>query len=98
MKYLLSLTTAVVLIAGSAVAQDATTRGGAESSMPSTRQNSPATGETTDKAAIGSHKGAMKSGSATINNAPVGSPAQTDDQMKQAPRTGDSSKTVPTYR
>ena len=93
MKYLLSITTAAVLIAGSAMAQDATTRGGAASSMPSTGQNSPATGETTDKGAMNSTKGA-----ATINNAPVGSRVQSADQAKQAPRTGDSSTTVPTYR
>jgi hypothetical protein len=92
MKYLLGLTTAAVLVASSALAQDATTRGGAKSSMPSTNQNSAATGESTQNGS-----GHAK-GPATLNNAPIGSSAQTQDQIKQAPRTGDSSTTVPTYR
>jgi hypothetical protein len=96
MKYLLSITTAAMLIAGSAMAQDATTRGGAESAMPSTKQNSPMTGESTKggQGVSGSHA----NGRATINNAPVNSSVQKEDQIKQAPRTGDSSKTIPTYR
>ncbi len=91
MKYLIGLSTAAVLIAGIAQAQDATTRGGAESQMPSTKQNSPMTGTSTTP-------DSRQSGPATINNAPVGSSVQKEDQVKQAPRTGDSSKTIPTYR
>ena len=92
MKYLVTIATATVLIAGTAIAQDATTRGGAQSSMPSTQQNSPNTGPST------LNSGTRQDGPATINNAPVGSKVQKEDQIKQAPRTGDSSKTVPTYR
>jgi len=35
------------LIAGTAIAQEGTARGGASSAMPSTKQNSPVTGQTT---------------------------------------------------
>jgi hypothetical protein len=35
------------LIAGTAIAQEGTARGGAASAMPSTKQNSPVTGQTT---------------------------------------------------
>jgi hypothetical protein len=92
MKYLMTIATATALLAGTAIAQDATTRGGAESSMPSTRQNSPNTGPSTQNPSVN------QSGPSTINNAPVGSSVQKEDQTKQAPRTGDSTKTAPTYR
>ena len=92
MKYFVTIATATALLAGTAIAQDATTRGGAESSMPSTRQNSPNTGPSTQ------NPGMQQSGPSTLNNAPVGSKVQKEDQAKQAPRTGDSSKTIPTYR
>lgn len=92
MKYLVTIAAATALFAGTAIAQDATTRGGAKSSMPSTQQNSPNTGPSTLS------PGARQDGPPTINNAPVGSKVQKEDQVKQAPRTGDRSKTAPTYR
>lgn len=92
MKLLLTIVSAATLFAGSAIAQDATTRGGAESSMPSTRQNSPNTGPST------TNPGQTQRGPATINNAPVGSNAQKADQERQAPRTGDTTKTAPITR
>jgi hypothetical protein len=92
MKYLVTIATASMMFAGAALAQDATTRGGAESSMPSTRQNSPATGTSTQNPGMG------QSGPATINNAPVGSSVQKEDQAKQAPQVGDRSKTAPIVR
>jgi hypothetical protein len=97
MKVLVGLTTAAMMIAGTALAQDATTRGGAQSAMPSTQQNSPLTGTSTTPSAT-QPGSAMQSGPATINNAPVGSSVQTEDQTKQAPRTGDSRKVAPIYR
>jgi hypothetical protein len=42
-----ALTLSTLLLAGSAYAQEGTTRGGAQSGMPSTKQNSPATSQTT---------------------------------------------------
>lgn len=89
MKYFVTIATATALLAGTAFAQDATTRGGAESNMPSTRQNSPNTGASTQ------NPGMSQSGPSTINNAPVNSPAQRADQAKQSEGTGDSTKTVP---
>ena len=47
MKKLSMIAAATMLLAGTAIAQDATTRGGAQSSVPSTKQNSPATGAMT---------------------------------------------------
>jgi hypothetical protein len=44
---ILAVSLSTLLLAGSAFAQEGTTRGGAASSMPSTQQNSPLTGETT---------------------------------------------------
>lgn len=68
MKRTSSLLTAtaasVLLLAGSAMAQDATTRGGAKSAEPSTRQNSPATGAMTAPGANTNTTGSATSGAA----------------------------------
>jgi len=44
---ILAFSLSTLLLAGSAFAQEGTARGGAASSMPSTGQNSPITGQTT---------------------------------------------------
>jgi hypothetical protein len=63
MKRLSIIAAATMLLAGTAIAQDATTRGGAKSAVPSTKQNSPATGAMT---APGANTNTTTSGSGTM--------------------------------
>jgi hypothetical protein len=77
---ILAISLSALLLAGSAYAQDATTRGGAQSTVPSTKQNSPATGAMTAPGA-----NTNTSGSATTSGQ-SGTMAPADKMEK--PRTG----------
>ena len=64
---LLTMSVAALLVAGSAAyAQEATTRGGADSVAPSTRQNSPATGAFTNPGANTNTMGRTTSGQGAV--------------------------------
>jgi hypothetical protein len=85
MKKLSMIAAATMLLAGTAIAQDATTRGGAQSSVPSTKQNSPATGAMT---APGANTNTTVQGSTSGS----GSMTKESDSMQRPKTTQPSSQ------
>jgi hypothetical protein len=77
----LALTLSTLLLAGSAYAQEGTTRGGAQSGQPSTKQNSPATSQTTG---VNSQTGGATSGQgATTGQGGAMDTKAMDDEKKK---------------
>ena len=75
MKLLIVVAAAAALAGGSVLAQDATTRGGANSAAPGTPQNSPATGPTTPSGgATSAPSGATGTGGSSGMTAPTTNP------------------------
>jgi hypothetical protein len=89
MKKLSMIAAATMLLAGTAIAQDATTRGGAQSSVPSTKQNSPATGAMT---APGANTNTTVQGSASGSTSGSGSMTKEPDSMQRPKTTQPSSQ------
>ena len=92
MKIIFVLAAVAALAGGPAFAQDATTRGGASSSAPSTPQNSPATGPTTPSGGATSAPSGSSMGGTGMNNPSDRNnpPGSAMDRQQPMPRTGES--------